>query len=885
MTAPTEDAGPTRSFLSPAAEGALDTMRGPDRPAGWLVEDALAASDALPREENEIVISRVLVCRLAAARGLVRGTDWTTENDLPERLDAVWEAVAERVPTDPLPLDSWPAEAALAEASAQLDTVGDTGRRRDFAGLDAHLVGTVHEAHLRDERKATGAYYTPGAVVDYVVESTVAPLADSVLAGDRPLDDIAVVDPAMGCGRFLVAAVEALRDRLATDTSASRSLDESATRPASESASAHPVLTDELVANVVYGVDLDAAAVDLATLVCWLETGAGSDALAGFHRHLAVGDALVGRGGEGDARRTDEEPPPPTDHPVLDWSDAFPDVVRAGRRFDAAIGNPPYVRSRHISDPVKAYYREAYSTVTGAFDLYVAFVERAATLAGSVAFVVPNKWTTTRYGRPLRDQLLDRHRVVELVDLSSLGVFHDAGVYPVVLRFEAGAGPTDAIPVRRPADATSIGTGSTVAIPRQLVDRLGDRVVPTDLSADAVDLVTRLAAAGSRLGDHATASEGVHTGNVREKLLSADPQTDGSPTAPVVGGDDVSPYLVAPPRRHVRTDTSLVDREAGEYADLRDPDLFAGPKLLVPDVANRPFAAYDPGDTYALNSLYVVRPRPASDWSTWALCGLLNARLVGWFFGQVYGGSHVNGGYLRCKPMFLAEIPVPDTPSDSARRALASAARDASRAREARRAIAPQLEPDFENIPGRTLREHGAVRLAEGPLAATGDEFDGLRVGRVSVERTDDGVTIHATARYKPTEDGTRVEDETTPATDSWGFVETESVAAVELQCPPETAEQVVALVPLVTARGDGFGGFRRSATATISPLDRLLGIRIPDGSESDELEAFVAASRRARELDQSVLDADRRVDDIVYELYGLTEEEIEVVESAVGDD
>ena len=70
-----------------------------------------------------------------------------------------------------------------------------------------------------------------------------------------------------------------------------------------------------------------------------------------------------------------------------------------GKRFDAVVGNPPYVRSRHLPAERKADLRERFETVRGAFDLYVPFVERMAAFGGRVSCIVPNKWTTARYGR------------------------------------------------------------------------------------------------------------------------------------------------------------------------------------------------------------------------------------------------------------------------------------------------------------------------------------------------------------------------------------------------------------------------------------------------------------------------------------------------------
>src|SRR5207249_9447410 len=53
-------------------------------------------------------------------------------------------------------------------------------------------------------RKATGTFYTPQPIADYLVRRTLAPLIRDA-APERILE-LRVVDPAMGSGAFLVAA-------------------------------------------------------------------------------------------------------------------------------------------------------------------------------------------------------------------------------------------------------------------------------------------------------------------------------------------------------------------------------------------------------------------------------------------------------------------------------------------------------------------------------------------------------------------------------------------------------------------------------------------------------------------------------------------------------
>ncbi|WP_305881855.1 Eco57I restriction-modification methylase domain-containing protein [Haloplanus halophilus] len=170
--------------------------------------------------------------------------------------------------------------------------------------------------------------------------------------------------------------------------------------------------------------------------------------------------------------------------------------------------------------------------------------------------------------------------------------------------------------------------------------------------------------------------------------------------------------------------------------------------------------------------------------------------------------------------------------------------------------------------------------VADTKLAATAEDYENLRIGTVTVDREGDGaVTINATARYKP-------DDEDAHDTDQWGYTETDPIPAMRLTDLSATeADLVEAFVPVAVEEAGGFAGFRETATKTNSLIDRLEAITLPDPDDvADDLERYVEAVERAEELDEKIRRTDDLIDDVVYELYGLTDEEIDIVEDAVGD-
>jgi hypothetical protein len=79
---------------------------------------------------------------------------------------------------------------------------------------------------------------------------------------------------------------------------------------------------------------------------------------------------------------------------------------------------------------------------------------------------------------------------------------------------------------------------------------------------------------------------------------------------------------------------------------------------------------------------------------------------------------------------------------------------------------------------------------------------------------------------------------------------------------------------------GSGFSDYRTNATQNISLLDRLLATRLPDPSDSPLLDSFLDTARDAEALDAKIAFTDRLIDQIVYRLYGLTDDEVAVVEA-----
>jgi hypothetical protein len=185
---------------------------------------------------------------------------------------------------------------------------------------------------------------------------------------------------------------------------------------------------------------------------------------------------------------------------------------------------------------------------------------------------------------------------------------------------------------------------------------------------------------------------------------------------------------------------------------------------------------------------------------------------------------------------------------------------------------------------GVGLSEIGLTQPAKGAadsiLQKTAEEHSNLRVGEANVRRKSPTIVeIRLTARYKP-------DDEDAHETDQWGYAETDMLPALRISELSETeADLVEHFVPVAVNEAGGFADFRETATKTNSLVDRLRNLTLPrvDDVESG-LESYVETKERAEELEAKIERTDELIDEVVYELYGLTDEEIEIVEEAVGE-
>ena len=136
-------------------------------------------------------------------------------------------------------------------------------------------------------RKSTGSYYTPDSLVQALLDSALDPVMEraereSADPGSALLN-LAIVDPAVGSGHFLLAAGRRLAERV------TRARHDGAPAP-----EAYRQALRDVARNCLYGVDRNLLAVELCKVALWIETVEPGKPLGFLDTNIRHGDSLIG---------------------------------------------------------------------------------------------------------------------------------------------------------------------------------------------------------------------------------------------------------------------------------------------------------------------------------------------------------------------------------------------------------------------------------------------------------------------------------------------------------------------------------------------------------------------------------------------------------------
>ncbi len=223
-------------------------------------------------------------------------------------------------------------------------------------------------------KKLKGTFYTPYFIVNYI---------NTRVISENLNRDIRVIDPACGCGAFLIDTLLKLKQKFQKKS------------------------YKELVEENIFGIDIDPSAVRRAKILL----------------------ALVVFENEGEI---------PEKFNIYNGNSLDKDFLKRtlnDLKFSAVVGNPPYVRIQNLDEETRTIMRKYWKFTSGDTDIFIPFIELGIELLsenGQLGYITPNSYFTTHAGKSLRKFLQLNKYIEEIVDFGHYQVFEGITTYSAI---------------------------------------------------------------------------------------------------------------------------------------------------------------------------------------------------------------------------------------------------------------------------------------------------------------------------------------------------------------------------------------------------------------------------------------------------------------------
>ena len=519
-----------------------------------------------------------------------------------------------------------------------LQEITNAFNKYNFAQIDRDILGKLYEQFItREERKKLGQFYTPEVVIDYILDQT---------GYTSNIEDKKIIDISCGSGGFTTRAANRLINKLKKI--------------------ADKELIINKVINSIYGLDINPFA-------CYL---------AETNILVQLLDIIV------EAKQNNPKYQVPKIKIFQTNTIETPSLLNAEEQeikdiknkagkfvdgFDFVVGNPPYLEAKKMDKETKKLCTNTCPTIaSGAFDLFVCFIDKGLRLlknGGEFGYIIPNKFLIANYAKKMREELLNKYSIKEIIDVSECEVFENVSVYPVILIIDN----------KKPKNNSIIKTAKKISSTADLKNKNFDNsiikqeaykrddfvffILPNDKKQNSL-LVKLLSNQYKTLDNYLTIKWTIsfHASGLREKFLfPKNPQSEYAKKLiggkSFAGNDDINRYKLKWGGWWIDYNVELAKKHKNQ---LPPKSLFEQEKLIICQNALRLRATYDDKNFYCKDTFFVasLNDNLKNDFNLKFFLALLNSKLLHYYYGNIYKGTHVAGGYLHYLIGYLYSLPI-----------------------------------------------------------------------------------------------------------------------------------------------------------------------------------------------------------------------------------
>lgn len=524
-----------------------------------------------------------------------------------------------------------------------------------------HLV-LEHETTVTGKGKETKSY-------QYKLPESIRTHAKKL---DDALANIKICDPAIGSGAFPVGLLqEIVTARLVLNSFLQN-----------EKHSPY-YLKRHAIQESIYGVDIDASAIDIARLRLWLsmivdeEDYDTIDALPNLDYKIVCGNSLIGMPEsamrdlkvEAELEKLKEQFFHETDETkkkalrqnisqkirqLLDSAESFAgykidfdfklyfsEVWHYKKGFDVVIGNPPY--GVKFSKEEKSLLRRLYPESQFKIDSYSLFSLKGMlllSLRSQLCYIIPSTLMDNYFEQKVREKLLNEYTVDLVIELSDK-VFSSAVVHSMILSVINSKANYDYV-IR--GSAKKVLANSFDLIPRSFF--LAQPQCSFALrNFQYIDILNKLNSNSIPFNSVIDLRQAIKSGD--DKKYIKEERIDES-YKPILGGKHIKRWQIINPGLYIKYGKHL--------ACPRDPRIFEQPKILLREAGNEIVATLDDSNFYIMSSLYNGILIDSS-FSIKYVLGLLNSEIFQ-FFLNIQTFSKTSGAFTKAKIFHYYPLPI-----------------------------------------------------------------------------------------------------------------------------------------------------------------------------------------------------------------------------------
>lgn len=315
------------------------------------------------------------------------------------------------------------------------------------------VIGIFELAIPKAERSTNGAVYTPKYIRDYIV----AQIAHSV---EKSLEDCLCADISCGCGAFLYTLAVAIH--------------------------VHSGESYKNILHHLYGVDISTTSIGRAKIMLALVALSNGEVVNENDLNLYVGNSLT----------------------FNFWE--MPGV-KENQGLDIVVGNPPYVRSKHIAPETKLNLPLWSTSKVGNADLYIPFFEIGMSILnenGLLGYITVNTFFKSVNARALRNFFSNSKFSLSIIDFGQQLVFKKKLAYTCLVFLSKH--DSDMLHYAK-ADIADVEANHNFVYSRIKYDSLDNHRGWHLNRSEVLDNITLIENAGEALGDKYVIKNGIAT--------------------------------------------------------------------------------------------------------------------------------------------------------------------------------------------------------------------------------------------------------------------------------------------------------------------------------------------------------------------------------------